>query len=90
MVKSSTHCNFDNPTSEPYSGFFSGLFRHRQCCGRSPLARKAGLFDTRFQLYGWEDLELGVRLKQLGLKLIKCPTVGYHWHPPFALEQIPV
>ena len=24
---------------------------------------KAGLFDTGFQLYGWEDLELGVRLK---------------------------
>jgi hypothetical protein len=51
---------------------------------------QAGLFDTRFQLYGWEDLELGVRLKQLGLKLIKCPeAVGYHWHPAFALEQIP-
>jgi len=30
-----------------------------------------------------EDLELGVRLKELGLKLIKCPAaVGYHWHPP--------
>lgn len=51
---------------------------------------KAGLFDPAFSQYGWEDLELGVRLKQLGLKLIKCPTaVGYHWHPPFSLEQIP-
>jgi Predicted glycosyltransferases len=51
---------------------------------------EAGLFDTRFQLYGWEDLELGVRLKKLGLKLIKCPAaVGYHWHPPFNLKQIP-
>ena len=51
---------------------------------------KVGLFDTRFQLYGWEDLELGVRLKQLGLKLIKCPeAVGYHWHPPFNLGQVP-
>jgi len=35
---------------------------------RSPLARKKGLFDTRFQLYGWEDLELGVRLKTLGFE----------------------
>jgi len=43
-----------------------------------------------FKQYGWEDLELGVRLKKLGLKLIKCPqAVGYHWHPPFNIEQIP-
>lgn len=48
------------------------------------------MFDTMFSQYGWEDLELGVRLKRLGLKLIKCPSaVGYHWHPPFNLEQIP-
>ncbi|MEO0947928.1 MAG: glycosyltransferase family 2 protein, partial [Cyanobacteria bacterium J06641_5] len=27
---------------------------------------------------------------RLGLRLIKCPeAVGYHWHPPFNLEQIP-
>jgi len=51
---------------------------------------QAGLFDPQFQLYGWEDLELGVRLKKLGLKLIKCPdAVGYHWHPAFNLDQIP-
>ncbi len=85
-------CNFDNPTSEPYklTDFSAAYF----ATGNVAIARhwleKAGLFDTRFQLYGWEDLELGVRLKQLGLKLIKCPAaVGYHWHPPFALEQIP-
>ena len=85
-------CNFDNPTSEPYkiTDFSAAYF----ATGNVAIARKwleqAGLFDTRFQLYGWEDLELGVRLKKLGLKLIKCPeAVGYHWHPPFNLEQIP-
>ncbi len=85
-------CNFDNPTAEPYklTDFSAAYF----ATGNVAIARhwleKAGLFDTRFQLYGWEDLELGVRLKQLGLKLIKCPAaVGYHWHPPFALKQIP-
>lgn len=85
-------CNFDNPTAEPYkiTDFSAAYF----ATGNVAIARHwledAGLFDTRFQLYGWEDLELGVRLKQLGLKLIKCPAaVGYHWHPPFALEQIP-
>ncbi|NEP50285.1 MAG: glycosyltransferase [Moorea sp. SIO3C2] len=85
-------CNFDDPTSEPYkiTDFSAAYF----ATGNVAIARKwlleAGLFDTRFQLYGWEDLELGVRLKQLGLTLIKCPeAVGYHWHPPFSLDQIP-
>lgn len=85
-------CNFDNPTAEPYklTDFSAAYF----ATGNVAIARhwleQAGLFDTAFQLYGWEDLELGVRLKQLGLKLIKCSAaVGYHWHPPFSLEQIP-
>jgi glycosyltransferase involved in cell wall biosynthesis len=85
-------CNFDNPTSEPYkiTDFSAAYF----ATGNVAIARKwleqVGLFDTGFQLYGWEDLELGVRLKKLGLTLIKCPeAVGYHWHPPFNLDQIP-
>ena len=84
--------NFDNPTSEPYkiTDFSAAYF----ATGNVAIARKwleaAGLFDTGFQLYGWEDLELGVRLKKLDLKLIKCPeAVGYHWHPAFNLSQIP-
>jgi GT2 family glycosyltransferase len=85
-------CNFDNPTSEPYkiTDFSAAYF----ATGNVAIARKwleeAGMFDTSFQQYGWEDLELGVRLKKLKLKLIKCPeAVGYHWHPPFSLEDIP-
>jgi glycosyltransferase involved in cell wall biosynthesis len=85
-------CNFENPTNEPYkiTDFSAAYF----ATGNVAIARhwllEAGLFDTRFQLYGWEDLELGVRLKKLGLTLIKCPqAVGYHWHPPFQLEQLP-
>ncbi len=85
-------CNFENPTAEPFkvTDFSAAYF----ATGNVAIARhwleKAGLFDVGFQLYGWEDLELGVRLKQLGLKLIKCPdAVGYHWHPAFSLDQIP-
>ncbi len=85
-------CNFDVPTTEPYkvTDFSAAYF----ATGNVAIARHwletAGLFDTQFQLYGWEDLELGVRLKQLGLRLLKCPeAVGYHWHPPFTLSQIP-
>jgi glycosyltransferase involved in cell wall biosynthesis len=85
-------CNFDHPTSEPYkiTDFSAAYFATGNVAIARKWLEKAGLFDTRFQLYGWEDLELGVRLKQLDLKLIKCPeAVGYHWHPPFALDQIP-
>lgn len=85
-------CNFANPTSEPYkiTDFSAAYF----ATGNVAIARnyllEAGLFDSEFSLYGWEDLELGVRLKKLGLKLIKCPeAVGYHWHPPFNLSQLP-
>ena len=84
--------NFENPTAEAYkiTDFSAAYF----ATGNVAIARKwleeAGLFDTSFKLYGWEDLELGVRLKKLNLKLIKCPkAVGYHWHPAFNLEQIP-
>ena len=85
-------CNFDDPTSEPFkvTDYSQAFF----ATGNVAIARtwliQAGLFDTQFQLYGWEDLELGVRLKNLGLQLIKCPdAIGYHWHPPFSLSQIP-
>ncbi|MGK7884446.1 MAG: glycosyltransferase family 2 protein [Crocosphaera sp.] len=85
-------CNFDHPTSEPYkiTDFSAAYFATGNVAISRKWLEKAGLFDTSFQLYGWEDLELGVRLKQLGLTLIKCPeAMGYHWHPPFSLAQIP-
>jgi glycosyltransferase involved in cell wall biosynthesis len=85
-------CDFEHPTDTPYkiTDFSNAYF----ATGNVAIARQwledAGLFDTQFQLYGWEDLELGVRLKKLGLKLVKCPeAVGYHWHPPFSLDDLP-
>ena len=85
-------CNFENPTSESYkiTDFSAAYFATGNVAIAKKWLEEVGLFDTQFQLYGWEDLELGVRLKKLDLKLIKCPeAVGYHWHPPFDLSQIP-
>lgn len=85
-------CNFEHPTAEPYklTDFSAAFFATGNVAIDRQWLEQAGLFDTQFQLYGWEDLELGVRLKKLGLTLVKCPeAVGYHWHPPFAMEQIP-
>jgi glycosyltransferase involved in cell wall biosynthesis len=90
-------CNFTDPQSEPFkpTDFSAAFF----ATGNVAIARywldrvaesEAGPFDPRFQLYGWEDLELGVRLKKEGMRLVKCPAAtGYHWHPPFSLDQIP-
>jgi glycosyltransferase involved in cell wall biosynthesis len=84
--------NFENPTAEKYkiTDFSAAYFATGNVAIAKKWLEEVGLFDSRFKQYGWEDLELGVRLKQLGLKLIKCPlAVGYHWHPPFNLDQIP-
>ncbi len=86
-----TH-NFADPTSEPYklSDYSAAYFATGNVAISRRWLEKAGGFDPSFQQYGWEDLELGVRLQQLGLKLIKAPNaIGYHWHPPFSLDQLP-
>jgi glycosyltransferase involved in cell wall biosynthesis len=83
---------FEQPTSEPHKlndVSFAYFATGNVAIDRSLLER-AGLFDTGFRLYGWEDLELGERLRRLGVELVRCPrAVGYHWHPALSLEQIP-
>ena len=84
--------NFEEPTNErhklrdlSWAYFATG----NVAIDRSVLQR-SGLFDTGFRLYGWEDLELGERLRRMKVRLIKCPeAVGYHWHPALSLDQIP-
>ncbi len=44
---------------------------------------RAGLFDEGFAGYGWEDFELGVRLKRIGIRRTFCrQAVAYHVYPP--------
>jgi glycosyltransferase involved in cell wall biosynthesis len=85
-------CNFETPTAEPFK--VTDYSRAFFATGNVAIAKRwlleAGLFDAQFTQYGWEDLELGVRLKNNGLSLIKCPeAVGYHWHPAFSVEELP-
>jgi glycosyltransferase involved in cell wall biosynthesis len=84
--------NFAEPTTTKFK--ITDISNAFFATGNVAIARhwliKAGMFDLQFKQYGWEDLELGVRLKNLGLKLIKCPkAIGYHWHPAFNLAQLP-
>ncbi len=84
--------NFENPTSESHKLQDNSwaYFATGNVAIDKQVLLQSGLFDTSFYLYGWEDLELGERLRNMGVKLIKCPkAVGYHWHPPLNIEQIP-
>ncbi len=84
--------NFEEPTSEPrkFQDNSWAYFATGNVAIEKNLLVRAGLFDTNFHLYGWEDLELGERLRKMGVKLVKCPkAVGYHWHPALNLDQIP-
>ena len=85
--------NFQNPLSEDtkITDISFAYFATGNVAISKELLLDVGLFDTSFSLYGWEDLELGERLKKIGVKLIKCPDAkGFHWHPAFNCDQIPL
>ena len=42
---------------------------------------QAGLFDGNYTAYGWEDFDLGIHLKENGLRSIKRGIYGYHYDP---------
>ena len=51
---------------------------------------EAGLFDESFTEYGWEDLELGQRLRRLGLKVLRSNGPrGYHIKKSFSVADLP-
>jgi len=84
--------NFEDPTSEPHKlrDLSWAYFATGNVAIDRQVLERSGLFDTRFRLYGWEDLELGERLRRMGVVLVRCPeAVGYHWHPPLSLDQVP-
>ena len=83
--------NFKNPENEKYklTDVSFAYFATGNVAISRELLLNVGLFDTSFSLYGWEDLELGERLRNIGTRLVKCPkAVGFHWHPPFNCGQI--
>ncbi|KAJ7296046.1 hypothetical protein O6H91_Y147400 [Diphasiastrum complanatum] len=93
--------NFESPESEAFkitdhsAAFFAtgnvAICRRRLVEAAKLLGnQKGGPFDAEFSEYGWEDLELGVRLRQGGSRRKLAPdAVGYHWHPSFTCEQLP-
>jgi GT2 family glycosyltransferase len=44
--------------------------------------REAGAFDASFREYGWEDIDLGLRLRAMGVRAIFNPrALVYHYKP---------
>jgi len=57
---------------------------------RKQFVEQVGLFDEDFLEYGWEDLELGWRLKKLGLERQTNPkAIVSHFKPPKQKKDLP-
>lgn len=47
-----------------------------------------GAFDKGFEGMGWQDIDLGRRLKQYGLTRVAVPeAIGYHIQPPIETQE---
>lgn len=76
--------NFDDPRSEKrrWTDASRAFFATGNSSVRKEWLVRAGLFDEDFTEYGWEDLEMGVRLRALGLRSVQATdAVGYHYKP---------
>ncbi len=50
----------------------------------------AGGFDEEFRHYGWEDVDLGLRLQRLGLRRVfDRRALAYHYQPPATPDSVP-
>lgn len=84
--------NLENPTAAAMK--LTDISRAFFATGNASIRKQhlfdAGLFDETFVEYGWEDLELGMRLRKLGLKAVKVPEAkGYHYKKRLAVQDIP-
>jgi GT2 family glycosyltransferase len=76
--------NFDDPRSEKrrWTDFSRAFFATGNSSVRKEWLVKAGLFDEDFSEYGWEDLELGIRLRKLNLRAVQAKdAIGFHYKP---------
>lgn len=82
-----------HPMNTPFSPWTDASRAFFDSCNvsvaRSAL-EQAGGFDPDFREYGWEDLELGLRLRQQGLRSAPVPEArGYHLEAPFQRQDWP-
>ena len=84
--------DLENPrnTEKKMRDFSNAYFATGNASIKKDHLKKVGLFDSRFNEYGWEDLELGTRLKKLNLKPVQEKEArGYHLKHEFSPQDIP-
>jgi GT2 family glycosyltransferase len=84
--------DLDNPTATPMkvTDISRAFFATGNVSVRKEHLLAAGLFDEDFREYGWEDLELGRRLRRLGLEAVPVPEAkGWHYKASLKLSQLP-
>jgi len=56
---------------------------------RSRLDRVGGRFDESFVEYGWEDIELGMRLREIGTRAVfNRYALVFHYKPPQGAQDV--
>lgn len=83
---------FDDPLSTPITPRHVSAARFATNNVSVPKAYlvEVGGFDEGFTEYGWEDLELGLRLEKAGVGMVRTREArGFHWHPRFTVADIP-
>jgi len=84
--------DIDHPTYEKMklSDVSTAFFATGNTSIRKEHLLRAGLFDEDFKEYGWEDLELGIRLKKQGLRVeTNKRAIGYHYREKPTLTELP-
>lgn len=87
--------NFENPfkATSDYSGYSNiqmGYFVTWNVSIPKEFIEKAGYFDEDFRPYSWEDIELGYRLRRLGIKQkFNRKATGFHYRKKFTLDDLP-
>ena len=84
--------NWKEPWTEKFKlrDISSAFFATGNVSVSKELLSVTGFFDENFTFYGWEDLELGIRLKKMGVKLVKSEKVMvWHLSVPPDLTNLP-
>jgi glycosyltransferase involved in cell wall biosynthesis len=84
--------DFDDPLATPVRAHDRSAARFATNNVSVPKAYldEVGGFDEGFVAYGWEDLELGLRLEAAGVGIVRTREArGFHWHPRFTLGDLP-
>ena len=84
--------SIENPTKErmKLTDISTAFFATGNTSVKRSFLAQADPFDEDFKEYGWEDLEMGERLKRLGLRVrTNKRAVGYHYQKRVHLIDLP-